>query len=282
MVKLGNDFALLEMTVRPESQLADRRVDDIEAGPLSVVGHWKNGAFVGRPADDTVIEPGTVLLLGGPNEPLAAVEADGCPSRADPTVLLAGHGIVGTTVSKELANENIDCRVIDTEEGPGVDVVGDATTVETLRRAGITDAAAYIVALDDDDATVLSILAADEAGGPADSIARMNEPENESNIRRAGAAYVLGVPTISGRLLVSEVLQEPVVGVDRQIRTARVDGDAFVGRSLGEPLSVETDCVVVGIERNDTLYTDFNQEMSVQRDDELLVVGSDVDIGGLS
>lgn len=193
--------------------------------------------------------------------------------------MLAGYGIVGSTVSNELDDAGIECRVIDTEERPGIDIVGDATAPETLRRAGVADAAAVVIALDDDDATVLSVLAADEASGSPDVIARMNDPTNETNIRRAGAAYVLGVPTISGRLLVSEVLQEPVVGVDRQLRTARIDGVRFAGQSLAATPIADTNCVVVGVERDGTVTTDITGEFQLRPDDQLLVVGPDADIG---
>ena len=281
-IDLGEDFSLLEVTVTPDSRLAGQRVADIDADDIRVVGHWVDGEFVGEPGGETVVNPETVLLLAGPTEPLAELEAETCRVERDPTVLLAGYGIVGSTVSDELDDAGIECRVIDTEERPGVDIVGDATTPETLQRAGVADAAAVVVALDDDDATVLSVLAADESAGTADLIARMNDPANETNIRRAGAEYVLGVPTISGRLLVSEVLQEPVVGVDRQLRTTRIDGSRFAGRVLGQTPFLETACVVVGVNRDGTIHTDVGSDFRLQQDDEIILVGPDTDIGTVS
>ena len=281
-IDLGEDFSLLEVTVTPDSRLAGQRVADIDADDIRVVGHWVDGEFVGEPGGETVVNPETVLLLAGPTEPLAELEAETCRVERDPTVLLAGYGIVGSTVSDELDDAGIECRVIDTEERPGVDIVGDATTPETLQRAGVADAAAVVVALDDDDATVLSVLAADESAGTADLIARMNDPANETNIRRAGAEYVLGVPTISGRLLVSEVLQEPVVGVDRQLRTTRIDGSRFAGRVLGQTPFLEKACVVVGVNRDGTIHTDVGSDFRLQQDDEIILVGPDTDIGTVS
>jgi len=280
-ITLGDDTALLEITATPDSRLAGRSVGDIAADDIRVVGHWVDGAFVGTPDDETVIEPGSVVLLAGPTEPLAALEADSCRVDPDPTVVIAGHGIVGATVSDELRDAGIDCRVIDTHDGDGVDIVGDATTPATLQRAGVADAAAFVVALNDDDATVLSVLAADESLGPADVIARMNDPANETNIRRAGAAYVLGIPTISGRLLVSEVLQEPVVGVDRQLRTARIDGGRFAGQRIAAMPIQAADCVVVAVERDGAFLTDIRPDFEIHGDDTLVVVGADAAVGTL-
>ena len=280
-INLSEDFALLEVTATPDSRLAGQRVADIAGDDIRVVGHWINGEFVGSPNDETVIDPETVLLLAGPKEPLAELEAESCRIETDPTVLLAGHGIVGSTVRDELGDAGIECRVIDTTDGLDIDIVGDATTPETLQRAGLDDAAAFVVALDDDDATVLSILAADESSGSADVIARMNDPANETNIRRAGADYVLGVPTISGRLLVSEVLQEPVLGADRQIRTVRIGGNRFAGQRIVETVLPAADCVVVAIERDGAFLTDLSAEFKIRSDDQLVVVGQDDAIGNL-
>ena len=310
-VSVADGLSLLELTVHPESPLAGRRIseigdsigdsngddiadtnesntadttdtdDDPDESAVSVVGHWIDGRFSGSPPADTIVEPGTVLLVAGPPEPLERLDAAVCRREDAPTVIVAGSGIVGRTVHDELDAAGIDCRVIDIGDGPVVDVVGDATTAETLQRAGIDRAAALVVALDDDDATVLTILAADESPGSADSIARLNEAENETNIRRAGADYVLGISTMAGRLLVSEVLDEPAVGVDRQLRTARLAGDRFAAQRLAETPVADTDCVVVGIIRDDTVQTGIDGAFRIRSDDELIVVGSDTEIGRL-
>jgi len=316
-VAIADGLSLLELTVHPESPLADRRIDEISVGidnadsddigdpndiddtnesqttdttdtdddpgesAVSVVGQWIDGRFSGSPQADTIVEPGTVLLVAGPPEPLERLDAAVCRREDAPTVIVAGSGIVGCTVYDELNAAGIDCRVIDIADGPAVDVVGDATTAETLQEAGIDEAAALVVALDDDDATVLTILAADESPGSADSIARLNKAENETNIRRAGADYVLGVSTMAGRLLVSEVLDEPAVGVDRQLRTARLAGDRFGGQRLTETTVADTDCVVVGIVRDGEVQTDLDDAFRIRSNDELIVVGPDTEIGQL-
>ena len=280
-IDLGEEFALLEMTVTPDSRIAGQTVANIETDQLSVVGHWVDGEFVGAPNDKTIIHPETVLLLAGRKEPLAVLETDNCQVETDPTVLLAGYGIVGSTVSNELEDAGIECRVIDMADGPDIDIVGDATTPETLQQAGLDEAAAFVVALDDDDSTVLSILGAAESPGSVDVIARMNDPANETNIRRAGAEYVLGVPTISGRLLVSEVLQEPVVGVDRQTRTVHIDGGRFAGQQIGETPLPAANCVVAAVERDGAFLIDLTEGFEIRSDDQLVVVGQDDAIGAL-
>lgn len=99
-VPLGDTVSLLELWATPDGPVAGtvRAMADV-----SVVGVWTDGRFVGSPADETEIEPNTVVLLSGPDETLAELESETCQRRDDtPTVIVAGHGIVGSTVRQEL------------------------------------------------------------------------------------------------------------------------------------------------------------------------------------
>jgi len=282
-VPVGADISLLELTVGTNEALAGTSVGDLTAmADVSVVGMWADGEFVTSLPDDTTIPENVVLLLSGPDESLAELETGTFRSTGvEPTVLVAGHGVVGSTVRRELDRSHVDCRVIDTSPGDDVDVVGDATALETLDRAGLADADVLVVALPDDDLTVLSVLATDESPQNPAVITRLNVVENETKLRRAGADYVLGVPTITGRLLVSDVLGEGVLGFDHQIRTARIDGAKFAGRALEDTAIAESGCVVVGVERDGTFRTDPPATFEIRRDDLLVVVGNDAEVGQL-
>ena len=168
--------------------------------------------------------------------------------------------------------------MVDVDGSDEVDIVGDATVAETLERAGFADADALVVALPDDDATALAVLTTHSIE-ETDVITHMNAVENETKIRRAGADYVLGVETITGRLLVADVLEEHVLGFDHQIRIVRIGGDRFAGHTLGETPIAETGCVVVGVKRDDTFNRDPATEFEVRSDDVLVVVGKDEEIG---
>lgn len=282
-VPVGADISLLELTVGTNEALAGTSVGDLTAmADVSVVGMWADGEFVTSLPDDTTIPENVVLLLSGPDESLAELETGTFRSTGvEPTVLVAGHGVVGSTVRRELDRSHVDCRVIDTSPGDDVDVVGDATALETLDRAGLADADVLVVALPDDDLTVLSVLATDESPQNPAVITRLNVVENETKLRRAGADYVLSVPTITGRLLVSDVLGEGVLGFDHQIRTARIDGAKFAGRALEDTAIAESGCVVVGVERDGTFRTDPPATFEIRRDDLLVVVGNDAEVGQL-
>lgn len=276
-VALGEDVSLLELSVGADDALSDRSVREIEAmTDVSVVGVWADGEFTGAPSPDTETPGGTVLLVAGSNESLAELEAEVFDADENaPSVVVAGNGLVGSTVRRAL--DNHACRVVD-DTDEAADVVGDATEPETLRRARLPDADVFVVALPDDDLAVLSVLAADEIAHGLDVIARMNAAEDETKLRRAGAEYVLGEETITGRLLVGDVLREEVIGFDRQIRIVRVDGARFAGRPLGETPIADSACAFAGIERDGSFRTDPPEELDVRDGDTLVIVGSDDEI----
>ncbi|MFB6362205.1 MAG: TrkA family potassium uptake protein [Halobacteriales archaeon] len=280
-ISLGGDTSLLELAVGSNENLIGTPIAEFQAmTQASVVGIWTDGEFLGSPADDTVLTEHDVLLLSGPDDSLAELEKGVFKGgEANPTVIVAGHGMVGSTVREQLERSGVTCRVIDTEEGAEVDVVGDATAPETLERAGLSESDVLVLALPDDDLTVLSVLFADESPGNPDVIARMNAVENETKIRRAGADYVLGVTTITGRLLSGEVFQENVLGFDRQIRIDRIVGDLFTEQRLDNVDIAESGCVLVGVERGGTFHPDPPAEFEVRSDDQLLIVGSDEAVG---
>jgi Trk K+ transport system NAD-binding subunit len=279
-VPLGETISLLELTVTSNGPIAGQTVETVQAmEDVSVVGIWADGVFVGSPPEETKIKTETVVLLSGTDEALAELESETCQSRKEaPAVIVAGHGIVGSTVRRELESASLTCQVVDVNGGDEVDIVGDATTIETLERAGLTDADVLVVALPDDDATVLAVLATHSIA-ELDVITRMNTVENETKIRRAGADYVLGVETITGRLLVEDVLQEDVLGFDHQIRIVRIEGAQFAGDVLEATPIAETGCVVVGVERDGTFHRDPPEGFEVQSDDVLVVVGRDEEVG---
>jgi len=294
--RLDEEFALLELSVFEGSPIRGGTIEELEtrSDRIVVAGLWDDGTFVRSPPGDTVVDRDTTLLLTGPEANLRELERETNPHlETDPTVVVAGYGLVGGTVVRELERSGTDCTVIDTDgdrgddsrdsddSWDGVDVDGDATEGETLREAGIEGATAFVVALDDDDRAILSTLAADERNPGLAITARANQSDSDTKLRRAGADYVLALPEMSGRLLVEDLLGEEHLSSGRQLTVVRRDASQFAGMELGETDLVETTCVVVGIERGEELLTDVTAAFEIRDGDRLIVVGRDEEIGEL-
>lgn len=283
-ISLGGDVSLLELSVFEESPVNGETIRDIEASDdgINVVGVWRDGAFAGSPDSDLVVDPDTQLLVAGQESALRSLETDTHAGREAATnVIIAGYGEVGSSVDESLQLSDSERTVIDLEDKPGVDVVGDAIDEETLRSAGIEDASAFVVTIADDDLAILSVLAATELDTDAAVIVRVNDSENATKVRRAGADYVLSLPEISGRVLAMEVLKAEILSYDRQLEVVRVDADSLSGRTVADTSIADTDCIVVAVERDEDLFMDVPPTFELDPDDQLLVVGTDDQIKAL-
>lgn len=278
-ITLGGDFSVLELTVFEGSPIHGETIESIGAaaeGDVTVIGLWQGGTFVGAPDLDVEVDEQTVLLVAGTETELEALETEAYRGRStEPSVVIAGSGIVGRTVERELQGSTAECTIVDVVDGENVDVVGDATEEQTLREANVEEATVLVVAIADDDEAILSVLIADELGSDLDIIVRVNDPENHTKLRRAGADYVLSLPEISGRILAREVLHEEILSYNRQLKIVRTDASPLAGTRLGDTEIRESDCLIAAIERGDRLLTEFGDDFELQDGDRLLVVGSD-------
>ena len=240
------------------------------------------------PGDDVRLTPNAVLVVAGPEGEIDALgaevggdreEAGGIRTpreRVHSRVVVAGMG-EGGAVAVESLPDDAAVTTVDDDAGAGVDVVGDVTEPETLREAGIGEATALVVTVDDDATALLTVAMARALADDLEILVRVTEAEKTGPAVRAGADYVLSVQRVSARLVAGEVHGERVMDPVSQIRLVRADGDPFVGESLA---SVRRErkrgWTVVGLTRGGTVYTD--EETVVEADDEVFVAGSDAAI----
>jgi len=285
-VELGSDRSMLELTVFEDSPINGRSVAEIEAattGDVTVLGVWESGRFVGSPAPDTVVDSATTLLLAGSTAAVRELEERTYQGRdVAPTVIIAGHGVVGSTVRRGLERSTAECVVVDIAEDEAVDIVGDATETETLRAAGIESATVLVVAIRDDDEAIMISLLADRLASELDVIVRMNDDGNRTKVRRAGADYVLSLPEMSGRVLAGAVLEEELLSYGRQLKTVRIDASPYAGRTLSETELAAADPIVIAVEREGKLHTDVSPSFEFRGEEGIVVVGSAEAIGSLS
>lgn len=278
-ISLGEDLCLLELSVFGDSPIRGESIaaieDDLDTD-VRIVGLWTEGEFVDGPDPETVVDEDTVLLLAGPPDPLLAFERHTYAGKSiDTKVIVAGYGEVGSTVVEELDDPGIACTVIDRDELDGVDVVGDVTGEETLRRAGIEAATVFVLTIADDDQAILATLLASELSSDLDTLVRIADPANATKVRRAGADYVLSLPEISGRILALEVLREQILSYDRQLKVVRIDADDFAGQNIAETKIGDSGRLVIAVERDGELHSDVSPQFELREGDQALVAGTD-------
>jgi len=284
-IELGEDFEVAEMPIQRGSELdgttlAESRLR--ERTGVNVIGAWTGGEFIAGFDPDRALDRSTILLVAGDDDSLGRLkELTLAESRKHERgrVVVAGYGDVGTRVREVLDEKGIRNTVVDREEKPGVDVVGDVSQESTLDAAKLSDATALLLAIGDDSATVFATLVAREAYPDVEIVCRANEADAAPRLYAAGADYVLTLATVSGRMLASTLLGENVMSLDNQVDIVRTEAPAFVGQTLAEAdIRSRTGCTVIAVRRDGVVEPDLPPDFRIQHGDSLVVAGTDDDI----
>jgi len=281
-VEIGEDFEIAELPIQRGSDLVGRTLaesDIREQSGVNVIGAWIRGEFETPPSPEMELDAGTVLLVAGHQAQLERLKELTKSHAHRPrrgTVIVVGHGEVGSTITDALASENISYTVVDIEDKPGVDVVGDTTDPETLEEAGIEQARTVVFTVADDTLTGFGTLVARDLNPDIEVLARAEETESVQKIYRAGADYVLALATVSGRMLASTILEQEIISMDKQIEIVRTSAPELAGQSLAEAeVRGRTGCTVVAVERNGDILTEVGPEFRFERGDDVIVAGTD-------
>ena len=139
----------------------------------------------------------------------------------DNHVVVLGHGDVTESVVETLADET-DLVVVtrDTDAAAALDdadvnvLTGDPTDESVLADARVRAARGVVVAGDDDARDVLAVLAVKSVAPDVRVVAVANERKHVEKLRSVGAARVVDLRSLGGRLLGRSVLDEDVTEFD--------------------------------------------------------------------
>jgi len=286
-VEIGDDFELAELPIQPGSDcegvtFGDARIR--ERTGASVIGAWIDGEFRTPVDPSTTLAARTSLLVAGrPDQlerlrELTAAEMRPVGSR---TVVVAGMGRAGSAAVDWLSGSGTSLTVLDREDKPGVDVVGDAREPDALAEAGIDDASTLLLTVGDDTTAVFATLVARDRTPDLRILVRANDDDSVPKLYRAGADYVQSIDRVSGRMLASTVFEdETVLAYDVGIEIVRRPAGGLAGRTLaGADVHSETGCTVVAVERDGETRTELDpREFRFRADDTVVVVGTDEQI----
>ena len=275
---LGTKVGLAEFRVREGSPLAGQRLGDLhlrQQHGVTVIGQWSAGAFTTTKGPETRIEPGAILVVVGTPDNLAKVERMAMPIRRSGPIVLAGFGSVGRKVIEMLHDAQESCVVIDRIAAPGVDVVGNVLEFETLRRAGVREASAVILALADDSESVFATAGVRDHAPEVPLIVRVIRAPNTARLYRSGADFAISVGQVAGQILAYHLLGEQIVPVENRIKFSRLTAGTLAGVHPWQSAALDaTGAKVVAVERDGEVLVEFDDDFAVRADDALFVCGS--------
>lgn len=207
--------------------------------------------------------------------------------------IVCGAGRVGRRIIKSLANQKIPFVVIERDEkklgelsGPGEQtVIGDATSEELLKQAGVERARGLASCLADDASNVYVVLTARGINPDLHIVARAVEEEAEPKLIRAGASRVVS-PIIIGSQTMARALLKPAIAdfmdsivaenLDLAFDEITIEPESTLAeKPLKEThIRSELDLVIVAIRRKDgEMLFHPSGEDHIHGGDLLIVIG---------
>ncbi|WP_245625955.1 potassium channel family protein, partial [Haloparvum sedimenti] len=283
-VSVGDDLELVEFGVEEASDLRGRTLAGAglrERYGIDVVGAWIDGDFESPVDADRPLDADVRLLVAGAPDQIEEFRGAITPTVRPLTprkVVVIGYGQAGMAASETVDSVESEVTVLDIRDSEGVDVVGDAREPEVLREAGVTDASAVVITLNDDTTAIFATLVVRDIAPESEVVVRANDAGSVRKLHRAGADYVQSLATVSGRMLASTVFEdEEVLAVDERINVVKLPAGELVGRTLAEAeVRSRTGCTVLLVERDGEPIRRLGaDEFRFERDDEVVVAGTD-------
>ena len=204
-------------------------------------------------------------------------------------VIVVGFGRVGQAVVRGLNEMGRQCVVIDKNReaeaqiraAGGVEFIGDATSPDDLRRAGIDSAASLIAACDQDSENLVVVLTAHSTRPDLRIVSRVNHEDWKQRMEQAGAdvaqspypSYGLSLAAAAVSSAVLDLHELPMLGLGTE-EIEVPESSPLVGSTVAEILQLHPFTYVIGLRRDDTLHPWHALEGTVMAGDVLVALGA--------
>lgn len=249
---------------------------------INVIGVWERGDFApARP--ETPIGANTVLVLAGSVEQIHAYNELFCIyHRATAPVLIIGGGRVGRATGRALRERQLDYRIIERQPehipttGFENYVLGDASQMEVLEKAGLKEAPAVIVTTNDDDISIYLTLFCRRLRPDIQIISRATQERNVSTLHRAGADFVMSYASMGANIIFNLLKRSDILMLAEGLNAFRMTTPAaLAGKTLAETaLRRETGCSVIALNEDGRFEINPDPFRPLAADSEIVLIGS--------
>lgn len=209
-------------------------------------------------------------------------------------LIVVGYGRMGRFVCAEFARQKVSFVVIDRDEdlmadfaqSGGVAVVGDATSDETLKRAGVERARALVTVAAHDADNLYIVMSARLLNAKLYIVARAEGEGAEAKLARAGADRVVAPYSLGGSKIAQAVTRPSVLDfielatktehLELQLEQVRVEeGSTLAGKSVADSrLRADLGLIVVAIKKADgRMMQTPTPETRLEAGDTLIALG---------
>jgi len=283
-VEIDNTVELIEIDIEDGSELYNKTIEEahlLDQYHINIIGVWQNGDFQSPVSTDLILDSKTRLLVAGDRDELTRLNKKAEATIRDfirNKILIVGFGLSGQAAFSMLEQKSIQVKVIDILDKEGVDIIGDIREPETLQEAGIEDASAMIITIQDDTMAIFATLLTRSMNSKIHIIVRANKIENVKKLYDAGADYVQSLATVSGRMLASSIFEdETSLAAEKQINLLQLPAGNLSGTTLAKSnVRAETGCTILAVIREGKKITTLDPDkFKFRDDDEVIVAGTD-------
>ncbi|MBH54156.1 MAG: potassium transporter TrkA [Opitutaceae bacterium] len=248
---------------------------------VSVVGVWERGQF-GSAGPDTVITRNTVLVMAGSSEQFQKYDEEfsGYNINNNPVVIIGG-GRVGRSAGDTLTELGIDFRILETlpervRRFGEKAIIGDASNIDILKKAGIKDTPAIIITPHDDDVNIYLTIFCRKLRSDVKIISRAVNDRNVSTLHRAGADFVLSYASMGSNIIFNYLKRNDLLMVAEGLNVFNVKlPKELAGKTLIEAdVRKKTGCTVIAIQENGDRQINPDPTRPLEKDEEMLLIGN--------
>ncbi len=257
--------------------LRENRLRDLG---VTVAGVWERGRF--EPArPETMITDNTVLVLAGSQEQLLNYDEQFAIYNvsAEP-VLIVGAGRVGQATAQELADRDIDFRIVDRDPEIVADakrlIIGNAAELEVLEQAGIQKTPTVIITPHEDNTNIYLTIYCRRLRPDVQIISRATLERNVASLHRAGADFVMSFASMGANAIFNLLERSDILMVAEGLDVLRMRiPTALQGKSLAESsIRPMTGCSVIAVSKDGSMDINPDPRAPLPADAEIVLIGT--------
>jgi voltage-gated potassium channel len=247
---------------------------------ITVLGVWEHGEF--HPAQaDTKIQTESVLVLAGLEQAIETFnQAYTLDEDNDGPVIIIGGGRVGRAAARALAERGLDYRIIEQEpEEQGIlgkYIIGNASDLKVLEKAGIRRSRNVIVTTHDDDNNIYLTLYCRRLRPDIHIISRATRQNNIATLYRAGADFVMSYASLGANTILNLLDKSNALMISEGLDIIHIKmPKALIGQSIAEAqIREKTGCTIIALQRGLEIDFNLNLQAPLPAGAELVMLGT--------
>ncbi len=247
---------------------------------LSVIGIWDHGRLASV-EPNLLIEKQTVFVLAGTADQIDRYNSTySNPDEKPAHVVMIGGGRVGRLTYDALTHAGLHPVIIEkiperVAQYPDA-VVGDATDMESLRRAKAREASAVIITSHDDDANISLTIFFRRLRPNAQIITRCSLERNVRTLHRAGADLVLSSASMGANMIFNELREtDNLLLAEGVCLFPSPVPESMEGRLIQEcAVRSQTGCTIIAVEHKGGRIINPDPDCRLPEDGTLLLIGT--------